>query len=201
MNVPMNDLKIQYKRHKTEIDAALFKVIEDNAFILGGPVKDFEGAFADYLGKGACVGVSNGTDALKLALAAASVGVGDEVITVSNTFGATVEAICQVGARPVLVDVDPDYYTVDVARVRDALSAKTCALIPVHLYGQTADMDPLLEIAAENDLVVVEDAAQAHGATYKGKMAGTIGHFGCFSFYPGKNLGAYGDAGAATTSD
>ncbi len=201
MYVPMNDLKIQYKRYKSEIDNAIFDLIQDSSFILGTSVREFEREFASFVDVRTCIGVSNGTDALKLALLAADIGVGDEVITVANTFGATVEAICHTGACPVLVDIHPEYYTMDISKVENSITAHTRAIIPVHLYGQTADMDPLLDLAKQNDLVVIEDAAQAHGATYKGQMAGGLGDLGCFSFYPGKNLGAYGDAGCVVTQD
>jgi len=201
MQVPINDLKIQYKHIKAEMDAALAEVIDNCSFILGPQVQAFEAAYAAYCGVPHCVGVSNGTDALKLALVAADIGSGDEVITPPHTFGATVEAILQVGARPVLADIEPEYFTLDIDRVRTKITERTRAIIPVHIYGQVADMDPFLELAEEQGLKVIEDAAQAHGARYKGRMAGSMGVMGCFSFYPGKNLGAYGDAGGIVTGD
>jgi dTDP-4-amino-4,6-dideoxygalactose transaminase len=201
MQVPMNDLKIQYKDIKAEIDAALSEVIESCSFILGPQVQAFEDAYAAYCGTDYCIGVSNGTDALKLALIAADIGPGDEVITTPHTFGATVEAILQVGARAVLTDIEPDYFTLDVGQIENKLTSQTKAIIPVHIYGQMADMDPLVELARAKGLNIIEDAAQAHGALYKGRRAGSIGDIGCFSFYPGKNLGAYGDAGGLVTND
>ncbi|MFA6111900.1 MAG: DegT/DnrJ/EryC1/StrS family aminotransferase [Candidatus Latescibacterota bacterium] len=201
MNVPMNDLSIQYHALQPELDRALAGVIERCSFIQGPAVEAFEKAFAEYCGTRHCVAVSNGTDALKLVLVAAGIGPGDEVITSPHTFGATVEAILQVGARPVLADIDAGSFTVDPEQVRARLTPRTRVLMPVHLYGQTAEMEPLLAMATERKLIVVEDAAQAHGARYRGKRAGSLGLAGCFSFYPGKNLGAYGDAGGITTSD
>lgn len=199
--VPMNDLKIQYGTIKEEMDAALAEVIDNCSFILGPQVQAFEAAYAAYCGTRHAIGVSNGTDALKLALVAVGIGPGDEVITTPHTFGATVEAILQIGAKPVLADIVPDYFTLDVEQVEARLTARTRAIIPVHIYGQMADMDPLVELARERGLKIIEDAAQAHGALYRGKRAGSIGDIGCFSFYPGKNLGAYGDAGGLVTSD
>ena len=201
MQVPINDLKIQYGQIKGEIDAVLAEVIENCSFILGPQVQAFEEAYASYCGVEHCIGVSNGTDALKLALAVAGVGPGDEVITTSHTFGATVEPILQIGARPVLADIEPDYFTLDIGKVREKITDRTRAIIPVHIYGQVADMDPFLELAKERDLAIIEDAAQAQGAKCRGRRAGSMGQMGCFSFYPGKNLGAYGDAGGITTSD
>ena len=201
MQVPMNDLNAQYQRIKGEVDAAMAGVMEAQSFILGPQVKRFEADFAAHCRVNHCIGVNSGTDALVLALLAAGVGEGDEVIAPALTFGATVEAICQVGARPVLCDIDPDYYTIDPEGVRRLIGARTRAVIPVHLYGQVADMDALAALASEHDLALVEDAAQAHGARYRGRTAGSLGRAGCFSFYPGKNLGAYGDAGGITTDD
>ena len=199
--VPMNDLQIQYGQIKSEIDAALAEVIANCSFILGPQVAAFEKVYAEYCGAEHCIGVSNGTDALKLALAAADVGPGDEVITTPHTFGATVEAILQIGAKAVLADIEPDGFTLDPEQVKRKITGRTKAIVPVHIYGQMADMDPLLELAQAHGLKVIEDAAQAQGAKYRGKRAGAIGDVGCFSFYPGKNLGAYGDAGGLTTSD
>ena len=201
MKVPIHDLKIQHATLKTEMDAALSKVIDDCAFILGPPVQEFETAFANYIGAKHCVGVSNGTDALKLALRAADVGEGDEVITAPHTFGATTEAICELGARPVFVDIEERSFTLDGSQLESKITERAKAIIPVHIYGHPADMDVVSEIAAKHDLVVIEDSAQAHGARYKGRMAGSFGALACFSFYPGKNLGAFGDAGGVVTSD
>lgn len=199
--IPMNDLRLQYEQLKPQMDAALAGVVANCAFISGPQVQAFERAFAAYCGAGHCIGVSNGTDALKLALRAAGVGQGDEVITTPHTFAATIEAICELGARPVLVDIEPRYFTMDMGQVAGRVSVRTRAVIPVHIYGHPADMDPLLELAQQRGLAVIEDAAQAHGARYRGRMAGTLGLAGCFSFYPGKNLGAYGDAGGILTRD
>src|SRR6266851_938604 len=168
---------------------------------LGPNTQAFEDEFATYCGVRSCVTVANGTDALHLALRAAGVGQGDEVITVANSFFATTEAIVMVGAKPVYVDIDPVTYTMDVAQIEGRVTSRTRAIMPVHLYGQMADMDPIMAIAARHDLIVVEDAAQAHGAEYGGRRAGSIGQLGCFSFYYSKNLGAYGESGAVVTSD
>jgi dTDP-4-amino-4,6-dideoxygalactose transaminase len=201
LEVPMNDLHAQYRQIKGEVDAALARVMAEQSFILGPQVQRFEANYADYCEVGHCIGVSSGTDALVLALLAAGVGEGDEVIAPALTFGATIEAICQVGARPLLCDIDPQHYTIDPEQVRRCLSDRTRAIVPVHLYGQVADMDALNALAAERDLVLIEDAAQAQGARFRGEPAGSLGRVGCFSFYPGKNLGAYGDAGGITTND
>ena len=201
ISVPMNDLSLQYRQLKEEVDLALNEVIEDTAFILGPKVQAFESSYATYQGVDHCVGVSNGTDALKLALRAGGIGPGCEVVTTPFTFGATVEAIVEVGAKPVMVDIEESYYTLDVDLLDGSLSSKTRAIIPVHLYGHPADLSPILDIARKRDLLVVEDAAQAHGARYRGQLVGSIGHVGAFSFYPGKNLGAYGDAGGLVTND
>ena len=201
MQIPMTDLKVQYENLKDEMDAALAEVLNTTAFILGPSVERFEEAFAAYHGVKCCVGVSNGTDALKLALRAVGVGPGDEVITTVFTFGATVEAICEVGARPVFVDIESRYYTMDVAQIQGKITEKTRAILPVHLYGHPVDMDALLKLATERKLAVVEDAAQAHGARYKERLVGALGDIACFSFYPGKNLGAYGDAGGVITDN
>ncbi len=201
VNVPFLDLKAQYAEISLEIGEALQKVLDNTAFAGGPFVSEFERSFAAYCRTEYVIGVGSGTEALWLALLAADVGPGDEVITVPNTFIATTEAISYCGAEPVFVDVDPETYTMDPALVEAAITAKTKAIIPVHLYGQMADMDPIMETARRHNLMVIEDAAQAHGAHYKEKPAGSIGDMGCFSFYPGKNLGAYGEAGAVTTSD
>lgn len=200
-NVPMNDLKIQYAQIKSEIDAAMAAVVANTSFILGPQVAAFEQAWADYNDVKHCVGVSNGTDALKVALHALDIGAGDEVITTSFTFGATVEAICELGARPVFVDIEPNHFTLDVEQVAARCNDKTKAIIPVHIYGHPVDMDPLLNLANERGIAVVEDAAQAHGARYREQAVGSLGKVGCFSFYPGKNLGAYGDAGGIISDD
>jgi dTDP-4-amino-4,6-dideoxygalactose transaminase len=199
--IPFVDLQAQYRSIKPEIDAAVLRVMENAQFILGPAVSAFEADFARFCGAAEAVGVSSGTSALHLALLAAGVGPGDEVITVPYTFVATVAAIEYAGARPVLVDVEPDYWTMDPAKVESAITPRTKAIIPVHLYGQPADMDPILAIARKHGLTVIEDAAQAHGSEYKGRHCGTLGDLACFSFYPGKNLGAYGEGGAVVTND
>ena len=201
IKVPINDLQLQYRQIQPEMDAALGRVLQECSFISGPHVQAFESAFAAYQGRKHCVGVSNGTDALKMALRAAGVGQGDEVITTPFTFAATIEAICELGARVVLVDIEPRYFTIDVPQIADSITPRTRVVIPVHIYGHPVDMDPLLDLAGKHGLSVVEDAAQAHGARYKGRLAGSMGLAGCFSFYPGKNLGAYGDAGGIVTDD
>jgi dTDP-4-amino-4,6-dideoxygalactose transaminase len=199
--IPFVDLKAQYQSIKPEIDAAVIGVLESTQFVLGSAVLAFEQSFAPYCQAQHAVGVSNGTSALHLALLSAGVGRGDEVITTPFTFIASVSAIDYTGARPVFVDIDPDSFTIDPAKIEAAITPRTKAILPVHLYGRTADMDPILEIARRHNLVVIEDAAQAHGAEYKGRRAGSMGDMGCFSFYPGKNLGAYGEGGAVTTNN
>ncbi|HXB73618.1 MAG TPA: DegT/DnrJ/EryC1/StrS family aminotransferase [Candidatus Acidoferrales bacterium] len=199
--IPFADLKAQYHSIKAEIDAAIADVLENSAFILGKHVARFEEEFASFCGAGHAIGVNSGTSALHLALLAAGIGPGDEVITVPFTFVATVAAIGYTGARPVFVDIDPVAYTMNPAAIEAAITSRTKAIMPVHLYGQPADMDPILEIARRHHLTVIEDAAQAHGAEYKGRRVGSIGHIGCFSFYPGKNLGAYGEGGAVVTDN
>lgn len=201
MNVPFLDLKAQYRVIQDEIGAAVRSVLESAAFAGGPFVAKFEEEFAAYCGTRYAMGVGNGTDALWLVMLAQGIGPGDEVITVPNTFIATAEAISFCGATPVFVDVDDRTYTMDPDGLRKAITPRTKAVIPVHLYGQTADMDPIAVIASEYGLPVIEDACQAHGAQYKGRMAGSMGVAGCFSFYPGKNLGAYGEAGAVVTND
>lgn len=200
-SIPLVDLKAQYLSIRAEIDAAIQRVLNHTHFILGEEVEAFEAAFAKYVGANGAVGVASGTAALFLALKACDVGPGDEVITTAHTFIATAEAISQTGARPVFVDIDPATYTLDPALVEQAITPRTKAILPVHLYGQPADMDPLLRVAQRHNLRVIEDAAQAHGAEYRGRRCGSIGDLACFSFYPGKNLGAYGDAGAVTGND
>jgi dTDP-4-amino-4,6-dideoxygalactose transaminase len=201
VKVPFLDLKAQYHSIKPEIDAAVAKVLETSQFVLGEEVAGFEREFAAYSGAAQGVAVNSGTSALHLALLAAGVGPGDEVITVPNTFVATVAAIKYTGARPVLVDIDPARYTMDPGRVEAAVTPRTRAIIPVHLYGQPADMDPILEVARRRKIVVVGDAAQAHGARDRGRPIGSLGDLVCYSFYPGKNLGAYGEGGLVATSN
>ena len=201
MKVPFLDLKAQYQSIKPEIDAAIARVLETSQFILGTEVAAFEQEFSAYCAATECIALNSGTSALHLALLAAGLGPGDEVITVPFTFVASVAAVIYAGARPVLVDIDPRSFTMNPAAIEAAITPRTKAILPVHLYGQMADMDPILEIARRHRLVVIEDAAQAHGAKYKGRTAGSIGDIGCFSFYPAKNLGAYGEGGAVTTSN
>ncbi len=201
MNIPLVDLKTQYVSIKAQVDSAINKVIAETSFINGPVVKDFEDSFAKFCNVNQCVGVGNGTDALFLALKALGIGAKDEVITTALSFIATSEAITMTGAKVVFLDIDPHTYNIDVSKIEQNITHRTKAIIPVHLYGQPADMDPVLELAKKYNLRVVEDAAQAHGATYKGRLIGSIGDVACFSFYPGKNLGAYGDAGAIVTSD
>lgn len=200
-SVSFVDLAAQYADIKTEVDAAIAKVLHDTDFILGQAVALFEQEFAAFCEADYAVGVDSGTSALELILRAYNIGPGDEVITTANTFIATVLPISQVGATPVLVDIDPQTYTMDPAGLEKAITAQTKAIIPVHLYGQPADMDPILEIARQRGLVVIEDACQAHGARYKGKRVGSLGQAATFSFYPAKNLGAYGDGGMVVTNE
>lgn len=199
--IPFVDLKAQYQSIKPEVNAAIQGILDSCQFTLGSEVAAFEQEFAAYCQSKHGIGVNTGTSALHMALLAAGVGRGDEVITVPFTFVATVSAIDYTGATPVFVDIDPQTFTLDVKQLEAAITSKTKAIIPVHLYGQCADMDPLLEIAKRHGLVVIEDACQAHGAEYKGRRAGSMGDMGCFSFYPGKNLGAYGEAGMVTTDN
>jgi dTDP-4-amino-4,6-dideoxygalactose transaminase len=199
--IPFVDLQAQYRTIKKEIDAAIARVIGNASFIMGREVAAFEEAFAEYLGARFCVGVQSGTSAIQLALTACGIGSGAEVIVPANTFFATAEAVSTAGATPVFVDADPTSYTIDVTRIEASITPRTRAIMPVHLYGQPADLDPIMEIAARHNLLVIEDAAQAHGALYKGQRVGTRGHAACFSFYPGKNLGAYGEGGAVVTND
>jgi dTDP-4-amino-4,6-dideoxygalactose transaminase len=199
--VPLADLAAQYGALRDEVLQALREVAESTAFVLGPAVAGFEKAFAAYVGSKHCVGVNSGTSALHLALLGAGVGPGDEVLTVPMTFIATSWAISYVGATPVFVDVDRSTYTMDVVQAEARITSKTKAILPVHLYGQPADMGPLLEIGRRHGIPVIEDAAQAHGARYGDRGAGSLGLCGCFSFYPGKNLGAYGEAGAVVTDD
>jgi len=201
VTVPFVDLKAQYRSIKPEIDEAIGRVLETTAFILGPAVEEFERAFAAYLGAEFCVGVSNGTAAVQLALAGCGVGAGDEVILPANTFIATAEAVSALGAVPVLVDCERDSSNIDANKIEAAITPRTRAVVPVHLYGQPADLDPVFDVARRHRLDVVEDAAQAHGARYKGRRVGALGRAGSFSFYPGKNLGAYGEGGAVATND
>jgi dTDP-4-amino-4,6-dideoxygalactose transaminase len=199
--VPFMDLKAQFRAVRDEVLPAMEEVAADAAFILGQRVVEFEEAFAAYTGADHCVAVNSGTSALHLALLAAGVGPGDEVITVPMTFVATSWAISYCGARPVFVDVDPVTYTLDPNQVEAKITPRTKAILPVHLYGQPADLGSLLEIGLRHGIPVIEDACQAHGATYRGRPIGSIGQSGCFSFYPGKNLGAFGEGGAVVTND
>lgn len=201
MTVPFLDLKAHHAPLRAEFLSALAEVIDTGAFASGPFVAAFEKEFAAFCGAPYAIGVGSGTDALWLSLLALGVGPGDEVITVSSTFMATAEAISYTGARPVFVDIDEATYTMDPALLERAITPRTKAVIPVHLFGQTADMDPILDVASRHGLPVVEDACQAHGAEYKGRKAGTMGVTGCFSFYPGKNLGAFGEAGAIVTAN
>lgn len=201
MGVPLLDLKGQYRELKTELDAAIAEVMENAAFIGGPKVKALEDAIAAYVGTAHAVACGNGTDALFLIMAALGIGKGDEVITTPFTFFATVEAIVHTGATPVFVDIEPGTYNMDVAQVEAAITPRTKAILPVHIFGQCVDMDPLLEIADRHGLIVVEDACQAIGATYKGKKAGSLARAAAFSFFPSKNLGCAGDGGIITTDD
>jgi dTDP-4-amino-4,6-dideoxygalactose transaminase len=199
--IPLVDLKAQFVCIKDEINAAIQEVIATSAFIGGHYVKAFEEAFAKFCEVKHCIGVGNGTDALFIALKSLGIGVGDEVITAANSFIATSEAITATGAQVVFCDIDPRTYNIDVNQIEAKITPQTKAIIPVHLYGQPADMDPLLDLARWYGLKIVEDAAQAHGARYKERRVGSFGDVACFSFYPGKNLGAYGDGGAIVTND
>ena len=205
MNIPLVDLKSQYQSIQPEIDSIISEVISKTAFIGGAYVNSFEKSFADFCNVKHCVGVGNGTDALFIALRVLGIGKGDEVLVPANSFIATSEAVTLTGARVAFVDVNPRTYNMDPGRLEDYLkkraNSRPKAVIPVHLYGQPADMDPVLSLADKYGLKIIEDAAQAHGAKYKGRQIGSIGHVACFSFYPGKNLGAYGDGGAIVTND
>jgi dTDP-4-amino-4,6-dideoxygalactose transaminase len=199
--IPFFDMKARHAPRREEYLRAIGEVIDTGAFAGGAFVERFEAEFAAYCGVDHAVGVGSGTEALWLAMVAMGIGPGDEVITVPMSFAATVEAICLVGAKPVFVDIDEQNYTMDPAALVDAITSRTKAIIPVHLFGQVADMGPILEIAERRGIRVIEDAAQAHGADYKGRKAGSIGDAGCFSFYPSKNLGAFGEGGAVLTQD
>jgi dTDP-4-amino-4,6-dideoxygalactose transaminase len=201
MTIPLVDLKAQYQAIKPDIDAAIARVIDHTAFIMGEEVRAFEREFAAFCRAKHCVGMASGTAAIHLALFTAGIGAGDEVITTTFTFTATAEAICHAGARPVFVDIDPQTFNLDPRLIELAITPRTRAIVPVHLYGQPAEMDAILDVARRHNLYVLEDAAQAHGAEYHGTRIGNLGHAAIFSFYPGKNLGAYGDAGAIVTND
>ena len=199
--IPMMDLVTQSRAIQAEVLDRMADVIENARYILGKEVQQFEEEFANYCQTQQAVGLSNGTDALHMALRAVEIGVGDEVITAGNSFAASAFAIEYTGAKAVLVDVDPADFNIDVELLEDAITDRTKAIMPVHLYGQPARMDEILDIAKRHNLKVIEDAAQAHGAEYRGRRCGSMGDIGCFSFYPGKNLGAFGDGGCATTND
>jgi len=201
MKVPFVDLKAQYDSIKDKIGNAIAEVINNTAFVGGAFVKQFEDNFAEFCGVKNCIGVGNGTDALFISLKALGIGNGDEVITAANSFIATSEAITMAGAKVVFADINPKTYNMDVDNIESKISARTKAIIPVHLYGQPVDLDSVFQLAKKHDLRIIEDAAQAHGAIYKGRKIGSLGDIACFSFYPGKNLGAYGDAGAIVTND
>ena len=196
MKVPFLDLAAQYDLLRDEIDSAFQEVCASCSFVLGPQVEAFENAFAQFLEAKYCVGVASGTDALVLSFRALGIGPGDEVLIPANTFVATAIGVEQAGAKPVLVDINPDTYLIDTGCLKDASTSKTKAICPVHLYGRACNMDEIMGFAQEHSLFVIEDAAQAHGARWNGKRVGTLGDLGCFSFYPGKNLGAYGDGGA-----
>jgi dTDP-4-amino-4,6-dideoxygalactose transaminase len=200
-NIPFVDLQAQYRSIASDVTDAMMRVVERGDYILGDDVRLFEEEFSQYIGTSEAIAVGSGLDALELALRAYGVGPGDEVITAANTFIATALAVMAVGARPILVDVVGETYNIDPAAIEAAITSKTKAIMPVHLYGQPADMLPILEIAQQHGLIVIEDAAQAHGARYDGRRAGALGHAAGFSFYPAKNLGAYGDGGMVVTND
>ena len=201
MNIPFVDLKAQYHSIKAEIDTAIQNVINETAFIKGKYVQKFEEEYADAYGVKHCISCANGTDAIYITLKALGIGPGDEVITVANTWISTAETITQSGAKPVFVDIHPDYYTIDVSKIEKKINSNTKAIIPVHLFGQPCDMDAITAICRKHNLFLVEDCAQAHFAEWKGQKVGTFIDAGTFSFFPGKNLGAYGDAGAIISND
>jgi dTDP-4-amino-4,6-dideoxygalactose transaminase len=201
VKVPLLDLRAQYRPIRAEIMAALESVCDEQAFILGARVADLEKEIQSYVGAGHAVGVASGTDAILLALMACGVGSGDEVVTVPYTFFATAGSISRLGAKPVFVDIKPDTFNMDPTRLEAAVTSKTRAVMPVHLFGQCAEMEPVLQLASRRKLPVIEDAAQAIGATRRGRQAGTLGRAGCFSFFPSKNLGGFGDGGMVTTDD
>ena len=199
--IPLVDLRRQYLSIKNEIDEAIQTVLNSGVFITGENVRAFEKEFANYIGVKYAIGVNSGTDALTIALRALGIERGDEIITVSFTFVSTVDCVVHNGGMPVFIDIEPESYTIDIRQIEKAITKKTKAIIPVHLYGHPADMDPILKTAEKHGLYVIEDAAQASGAEYKGKKVGSLGHVACFSFYPSKNLGAYGDGGTIVTND
>jgi dTDP-4-amino-4,6-dideoxygalactose transaminase len=199
--IPLVDLKAQYRALKPEIDRAMQRVLDNAEFILGPAVSSFEKDFATFCHTAEAVGVNSGTSALHVSLLAAGIGAGDEVITVPFTFVATAAAIEYAGAKPVFVDIEPTYFTMDPAQIERVITPRTKAIVPVHLYGQPADMGAICDVANKHGLVVIEDACQSHGSDYKGHRCGSMGLLGCFSFYPGKNLGAYGEGGAIVTND
>mgnify|MGYP000874273985 CR=1 FL=1 len=201
IKIPFLDLEKQYQSIKPEIDGAIQKILDTASFVKGKTVLDFEQAFAEYVGAKYCIGVGNGTDALTIALRAVGIGMGDEVITVPNTFIATIEAIASVGATPVLVDINFDNYTINPDDIVEAITERTKAIMPVHLYGMPCDMEPIINIAEKYKLKIICDGAQAHGARYNGSPLGMYGEATTYSFYPGKNLGAYGDGGAIVTNN
>lgn len=201
MKIPFVDLKAQYLSLKDELDAAIAQVVSETAFIGGRYAAAFEASFAEYLGVQHCVAVANGTDAIEIALQAIGVESGDEVLVPANTFIATAEAVSNIGARPVFVDIDPLSYNIDPAKIEEKITPRTKAVIPVHLYGLPAEMDKIMAVARKHELKVLEDSAQAHGATYKGQKVSSFGDAATFSFYPSKNLGAFGDAGAIVTNN
>jgi dTDP-4-amino-4,6-dideoxygalactose transaminase len=201
VQVPFVDLQAQQHTIDQDVRQVLSTLLGNSRFIMGKPVTEFEQAYGQYCGVHHTIGVANGTDALTLALKAVGVGAGDQVITAANSFVATAEAIVHAGATPVFVDIDPDTYTLDYNQLESRINDTTKAIIPVHLYGQPAEMGPIVAIARKHGLYIIEDCAQAHGSSYNEQKVGSIGHAGCFSFFPSKNLGAYGDAGAVTTND
>ena len=201
MIVPFLNLKKQNRKITKEIYPLIEEIIENASFVGGEHVQKFEEEFAGFCNTKYCVAVNSGTDALRFALIANGVKSGDEIITVPNTFIATVEAITQTGGKPIFVDINPETHNIDITKIEQAITPKTKVILPVHLYGQCADMDPILEIAKKHKLLVIEDACQAHGAEYKQRRAGSMGTAGCFSFYPGKNLGAFGEGGAVVTNN
>ncbi len=200
-NIPPLDLKRQYQAIGADVSAAVLEVLASGAYIGGSVVQNFEQQFADYVGTTECIGCNSGTDALYLALRAMKIGAGDEVITTPFTFIATAETISEVGAKPVFVDIDPTTFNLDLSQLATAITPRTKAIMPVHLFGNPLDMTELMSIATQHNLIVIEDCAQATGAKWNGKQVGSIGHFGCFSFFPTKNLGACGDGGAITVND
>jgi dTDP-4-amino-4,6-dideoxygalactose transaminase len=201
--IPFVDLRAQYQSINSEIDKAMLMVMEQTAYIGGNNpfVQQFEQSFSNFLGINHVMSCGNGTDSLEILLRAYGISAGDEVIVPAMSWISTSEVVSSLGAKPVFVDIDPKYYTIDPEKIEAAINPRTKAIIPVHLYGQPADMEPIMQLAEIYNLIVIEDCAQAHGALYKHKMVGTIGHASSFSFYPGKNLGAYGDAGAMATND